>query len=181
VVPEPTDFSECERSTKYIQLLTANQPKLYAYIATLMMGDSAAADILQETNMHLWTHAQEFDFNRPFLPWAFGFARQRVMAFRKTCSRSRLVFDDTTLSLIDDKVTSSVAEIDDRLSALRKCLKKLTGPQAELIRERYVAKTPMTTLAQRLNQTAHNLSSQLHRIRKVLAKCIELTLSAQEH
>jgi RNA polymerase sigma-70 factor (ECF subfamily) len=103
------------------------------------------------------------------------------MAFRKSCSRSRLVFDDAILSLIDDKVMSSVSEIDDRLSALRKCLKKLNAQQAALIRERYLAKTSVTTMAERLDQTAHNVSSQLHRIRKILAKCIEFTLSAEEH
>ena len=170
-----------DRSTRFIQLLTSHQPNLYAYIATMVVGDSAASDLLQETNLHLWTQAAQYDFNRPFLPWAFGFARQRVMAFRKSCSRSRLVFDDATLSLIDDKVMSSVSEIDDRLSALQKCLKKLSAEQAELIRERYLAKTSVTTMAERLNETAHNISSQLHRIRKILGKCIEFTLSAEEH
>ena len=41
-------------------------------------------------------------FDRPFLPWAFGFARQRVMAYRKTCVRSRLVFCDEALDIISD-------------------------------------------------------------------------------
>lgn len=180
MLPEPPESAEHDRSAQYIQLLTANQPKLFAYIATMMLGDAAAADVLQETNIQLWKHAQEFDFNRPFLPWAFGFGRQRVMAFRKSCSRSRLVFDDATLNLIDDKVMSSVAEIDDRLTALRKCLTKLNPKQAELIHERYMAKTPVTTLAERLNETAHNISSQLHRIRKTLARCMKFTLSVEE-
>lgn len=170
-----------DRSTHFIQLLTSHQPNLYAYISTMVLGDAAASDLLQETNLHLWKQAAQYDFNRPFLPWAFGFARQRVMAFRKSCSRSRLVFDDAILSLIDDKVMSSVSEIDHRLSALQKCLKKLSVQQTELIRERYLAKTSVTTMAERLDQTAHNVSSQLHRIRKILAKCIEFTLSAEEH
>ena len=147
----------------------------------MVLGDAAASDILQETNLHLWKHAGQYDFERPFLPWAFGFARNRVMAFRKSCSRSRLVFDDATVSLIEDRLASSVSEIDDRLSALGQCLKKLKKDQAELVRERYMNKTPVTTLAERLNSTAHNVSSQLHRIRKILAKCVEFTLLAEEH
>jgi len=170
-----------DRSTHFIQLLTSHQPNLYAYIATMVMGDAVASDLLQETNLHLWEQAAQYDFDRPFLPWAFGFARQRVMAFRKTCSRSRLVFDDATLNLMDDKITSALNVTDDRLTALRKCLKKLSAPQAELIRERYMAKTPVAAMAERLDQTAHNISSQLHRIRKTLAKCIEFTLSVEEH
>jgi RNA polymerase sigma-70 factor (ECF subfamily) len=107
----------------------------------MVLGDSVASDLLQETNLHLWEQATQYDFDRPFLPWAFGFARQRVMAFRKSCSRSRLVFDDATLSLLGDKLISSASEADNRLTALRKCLKKLSPSQSELLRERYMAKT----------------------------------------
>jgi RNA polymerase sigma-70 factor (ECF subfamily) len=180
-VVDPADNVSSERTTQFIKLLTSHQPNLYAYISAMVLGDTAVPDILQETNLHLWEQASQYDFSRPFLPWAFAFARQRVLAFRKSCSRSRLVFDDATLRLIDDKVTYSVSEIDDRLSALTNCLKKLSPPQAELIRERYMAKDSVTAIAERLNQTAHNISSQLHRIRKILAKCIEFTLSAEQH
>ena len=40
--------------------------------------------------------------------------------------------------------------IDDRLAALQKCLKRLSATQAELIRERYMTKTPVQTIADRL-------------------------------
>ena len=178
---DQAENQELDRSTHFIQLLTSHQPKLYAYIATMVLGDAAASDVMQETNLHLWAQAGQFDFDRPFLPWAFGFARQRVLAFRKSRGRSRLVFDDEVLSLIDDKYMTSVSEIDDRLFALQKCLKRLDTQQAELIRERYMAKTSVATMAERLNETAHNISSRLHRIRKILAKCVEFTLAAEEH
>ena len=56
----------------------------------------------------------------------------------------------------------------------------ISAQQAELIRERYMAKTSVTTMAERLNKAAHTISSQLHRIRTILAKCIEFPLSAEE-
>lgn len=175
------DSQSRDRSGQFVQLLTSHQPSLYAYICTMVLGDAAAADLLQETNLHLWEKADEYDFNRPFLAWAFGFARKQVMAFRKSRSRSRLVFDDETLRLIDDKIMASVSEIDARLSALRKCLKKLNTNQTALVRERYMAKTSVTVMAERLNITVHNVSSQLYRIRKRLAQCIAFALAAEEH
>jgi RNA polymerase sigma-70 factor (ECF subfamily) len=181
VETNPQENQALDQSTHFIQLLTSHQPNLYAYIAAMLLGDTAASDLLQETNLHLWKQAAQYDSDRPFLPWAFAFARQRVMAYRKSCRRSRLVFDDATLTLIDDKVMSSVSEVDDRLSALQKCLNKLSAQQTELIRERYMHNTSVTTMAERLNQTAHNISSQLYRVRKTLAKCIEFTLAAEEH
>ncbi len=145
----------------------------------MMFGDSAAADMLQETNLHLWAQADSYDFDRPFLAWAFGFARQRVMAYRKTCSRSRLVFSDEAIDLLNEQCLKGSETIDDRLVALQNCLQRLNATQSELIRERYLAKTPVQTIAAHLNDSAHNISSRLHRIRKLLASCVERALTAE--
>lgn len=178
---EPSENENRDRATVFVELLTSHQRKLHAYIATMLLGNSAAADVLQETNLNLWAHMVEFDFSRPFLPWAFGFARQRVLAYRKANCRSRLVFGDAALELIHEKCMKSVGEADDRLVALRNCLEKLEPKQAALIRQRYVAKTPVRIMAAQSSDSAHNLSSRLHRIRKVLARCIESKLAAGGH
>jgi hypothetical protein len=59
------------------------------------------------------------------LPWAYGFAYQRVLAFRKTRSRSRLVFNDEVLELISDVYIGDTISADVRLGALKQCLEKL--------------------------------------------------------
>jgi RNA polymerase sigma-70 factor (ECF subfamily) len=180
VVDPAKKVVNCERTTQFIRLLTSHQPRIYAYIATLLFGDSAVADVLQDTNLHLWAQADRYDFDRPFLPWAFGFARQRVMAYRKTCRRSRLVFSDETLDLLSDQCLVAADTIDDRLTALQKCLKRLSTAQSELVRERYMDKTPVQAIATRMNVSAHNISSRLYRIRKILARCVEHALAAEE-
>lgn len=169
-----------ERAARYVELLTAHQRKLYAYICTLLMGDLAASDVLQDTNVDLWSRAGEYDFGRPFLPWAFAFARQRVLAYRKSRSRSRLVFSDAAMSLLTEECARLASEADVRLSALRKCLQGLDPHQAHLIHERYHANTSVKTLSGRLGESAQNVASQLHRIRKTLARCVALTLAAEE-
>jgi RNA polymerase sigma-70 factor (ECF subfamily) len=177
--PAPAENLSHERSTQFVELLTAHQRKLYAYIATMLQGDAAAADVLQETNLDLWTKAVEYDFARPFLPWAFAFARQKVLAFRRTHGRSRLVFSDEALELISETCAQLASQADDRLVALRKCLEKLNPQQAELIRERYVTKTSVRLMAARSSDSVQNISSRLHRIRKALAKCINATLDTE--
>lgn len=176
---EPVEGMNSEQTTQFVQLLTSHQPQIYAYIATMLFGDSAAADILQETNLHLWAQAEKYDRERPFLAWAFGFARQRVMAYRKTCNRSRLVFSDKALDVLSEQCVEDADAIDDRLAALQKCLQRLSAAQAELIRERYAAKVPVQTIAVRMNDSAHNISSRLHRIRKLLASCVERTVATE--
>jgi RNA polymerase sigma-70 factor, ECF subfamily len=166
-------------SARFVELLTAHQPKLYGYIATMLLGDPSAADVLQETNHDLWAKKDEYDFERPFLPWAFGFARQKVLAYRRTYSRSRLVFGEEAMRLVDEACMAYAVEADDRLVALGKCLQKLDSQQAALISDRYVARTPVTLMAERLNETVQSISCRLYRIRKVLAKCVDATLAAE--
>jgi RNA polymerase sigma-70 factor (ECF subfamily) len=169
-----------DRSTQFVDLLTAHQRKLYAYIATMLLGDAAAADVLQDTNLDLWARIDNYDFSRPFLPWAFGFARQRVLAYRRTYCRSRLVFGDEAFQLVHEACAKYASEADDRLVALRKCLKKLNPQQAELIRERYYSKTPVKLMADQFHDSVQNISSRLHRIRKSLAKCVSATLATEQ-
>lgn len=168
-----------DRTTKFVELLTSHQRKLHSYISMLLLGDSAAADVLQDTNVDLWAHADEYDFNRAFLPWAFAFARQRVMAFRKSRSRSRVVFTDEALLHFDDQCQEYAEEADVRLVALQKCMQKLRPQQAELIRERYAAKSSVRMMAARLSDTEHNISCRLHRIRKTLARCVHAALAVE--
>jgi RNA polymerase sigma-70 factor (ECF subfamily) len=168
------------RTTKFVELLTSHQRKLHSYISMLLLGDSAAADVLQDTNLDLWAHADEFDFDRAFLPWAFAFARQRVMAFRKSRMRSRVVFTDEAIVQFEEHCQHYAEEADARLVALQKCLQKLHPQQAELIRERYASMSSVRMMAARLSDSEHNISCRLHRIRKSLARCIHAALAVEQ-
>ncbi len=174
-------MSSDHRTTRFVELLTSHQRDLFVYIDTLMAGDSAVSDVLQDTNLALWSRLNDFDFERPFLPWAYGFAYQRVLAFRKTRSRSRLVFNEELLELISDVYVGDRISADSRLAALQRCLAKLDSADGELIRDRYVDRMPVKTLASRSGRTANQLSVRLFRIRQALAQCVEASLAGATH
>lgn len=186
IVSEDSGYSANDESpidgknaARFVELLTAHQRQMYAYISTLLLGDSAASDVLQDTNVDLWKRASNFDFEKPFLPWAFAFARQQVMAHRKRQSRSRLLFSDAALARIEEECAILSGEAETRMNALRNCMKELKPKQSRLIRERYSGQTSVRMIAARLGDTAQNISSQLYRIRQQLGRCIEHRL-AQE-
>ena len=176
----PTEnVNQQERATRMVKLLTSHQRDLFSYINTLLIGDVAAHDVLQETNLDLWARLDDFDFVRPFLPWAYGFAMQRVMAFRKARRRSRLVFSTDLTQLITEAYIRDPNSADTRLSALRQCLDKLDPSRKDLIRERYLERISVNTLAMRLGKSANEISARLYRIRSILGQCIETTLIAE--
>lgn len=177
--PAKIEQEDQDRTQGFVKLLTAHQRDLYMYINTLLMGDSAAVDVLQNTNLDLWKRHNEFDDTRPFLRWAFRFAFHRVLAFRKSRRRSRLILNDEVVQLISDKYVEDLTPSDMRVSALRRCLEKLDDAQAQLIRERYVDKMSVNTIAARLGGTANQISARLYRIRQTLSRCIQAALSAE--
>jgi len=167
------------RDRRFVDLLTSHQRDIYVYTFTLMAGDSATADVVQNANVDLWVHKEEFDLARPFLPWALRFAHNRVLAFRKTRSRSRLVFSDAYVDSLADAMKGSPLEADRRLSALDNCLKSLGNDRQWLVQQRYAGGISVKGLAARMNATADQISARLYRIRKDLAVCIERRLATE--
>ena len=176
---ESQNYESRDLPGEFVKLLTAHQRDLYAYINTLLVGDGATADVLQDTNLDLWKRSSNFDFARPFLPWAYGFAQQRVLAYRKTRSRSRLMFSDEVVTLISEAYIKDSVGADVRLAALQACLDKLENGQKQLIRDRYVGRVSVKLLAARLGSNASQISARLYRIRRSLAKCVETSLAAE--
>ena len=63
---EPSQDETRERATRFVQQLTIHQRELYTYINTLLVGQAAASDVLQDTNLDLWVRRENYDFQRPF-------------------------------------------------------------------------------------------------------------------
>jgi len=57
------DSHEAQRR-RFVELLTGSHRQLDAYINTLLSGDSAVVDVLQDTNVDVWAKADEFEPDR---------------------------------------------------------------------------------------------------------------------
>jgi RNA polymerase sigma-70 factor, ECF subfamily len=162
-----------------VQSLTHVQSRLYAYICSLLGESAGARDVLQETNLALWDKARDYDPSRPFLPWAYKIAYIQVLAYRKRCSRNRLLFDDQLVSELAEQVMSHDDDLDLRLEALGDCMGRLPGPRRELMDRRYLHGESVERIAQRLRKAPNVVAASLYRIRKTLHECIESKLATE--
>ena len=158
---------------EFVQLFTASQSAMYAFIVSLFGGVNDAHDVLQEANMKLCRKCSEYDPNQPFLRWAYAFARFEVMACRKRNQRSRLVLDDALLATFAEELEGSSEDADKRLQVLEICMGRMTSRQRELIAARYGRGEAVQDIASRLSRSENAMAALFYRLRKMLADCVQ--------
>lgn len=154
-------------------MLEAMQPRLYGFILKRLADRDQAYEVLQRTNLVIWQKAADYQPGTNFTAWTFTIARFQLMAWRKTLSRNRLVFSDTVYEQIDDKIKPSEDEGNDRVDALKDCVKQLDVDESKLLEQRYREDLPIATIASTMNMSLDAIGMRLSRIRKKLGKCIQ--------
>ena len=170
---EPTQSSPEMSPSDPVQLMLANQNRLFAFILSLVGNREQANDVLQQTNLILWEKLDNFEEGTNFMAWAFQIARYQVMAHRQKQGRDRHVFDDEAVSLIASAFEQHSERFDERLTALAHCIQQLPDEGRQLIRRRYGDGWSVKNLAKELGQTANRLAVRLHRLRAMLLECIQ--------
>lgn len=163
-----------------IRQITASQRRLYAYILTLIPDPQAAEEILQQTNVVIWEKSEEIAAVENFPAWAAKIAYFQTLAHLKRIKRDRLHFDDELIGRIAAAVNERQTLLDDRVEALRGCLRKLSDKDRDLIRRRYESGASLDGIAEAVSRTRGAIKQALYRIRGTLMQCIELTLATEE-
>lgn len=162
----------------FVRALTDAQFDLYAFICMVLGNREVARDVLQETNLMLMNHADDYDESRAFLPWAKAFAYNQARTYRKRKSRSPLVFDDDLVVAIAEETMEEPAESGRELELLETCMGKLTESQQNLIQARYFRGESVEHIAVSMNKSVMSVHVQLHRIRRLLGALIEEKMHA---
>jgi RNA polymerase sigma-70 factor (ECF subfamily) len=153
--------------------LASAQFDLYAFISVLMRGRSETSDVLQDTNLAILSHESAYDPARPFLPWARGVARKRVLRYYQEKGRERLVFNDSLFESLAEKVPCAADDHShDELERLRKCMGHLVSKQRDMVTARYLTGEAVKDIAVREKCSEGAVSMLLYRVRQLLADCM---------
>ena len=166
--------------SEFVALLTEHQSSLRYYVASLLPGDLAAADVAQQANATIWKKRDDFELGTNFKAWIFSIARYEVLNYRKKDSRDRLVFSEEMEDLIAAELPERAGDIDRKQEALKGCLQKLKPADRDLIQHRYFKGTPLAEYASEINRSVGSLKVTLHRIRNRLLHCVESKLATRK-
>jgi RNA polymerase sigma-70 factor, ECF subfamily len=139
--------------------------------------DPAVADeILQDTNVALCQHADEFPKIRDFTAWACKTAYLQILTFRKSRRRDRHLLDHDLVESLAEQLETRVDDFSPRHEALRACLTQLPERQRKMILKRYSGADSVDEVAREFGQSPASIYQTLYRIRLALANCIKRKL-----
>ena len=166
-----------QRNDQIVQLLTGVQQQLVRNIRALVPHRADADEVLQETNLFIWRHADEYELGTNFAAWACKIAHYQVLTFRKRKARCRLRFSDTLVDQLATNAERTPAWSEDDVEAFEKCKAKLSPADRELLELRYEPGATVAEVARLVGRSVKAVYNTLGRVRTSLLECIQRSRS----
>lgn len=177
---EPSDNSTSSGvvrpSEEFIRSFTQAQRPLFLHILPLVGNATDADEVLQETNLVIWSKYHQFEEGTNFLAWGRAIARLEVFRFRRNRGRKLTFLEDDILELVAKRTEGVSEQTLARQEALAACIEKLKPRDKELIVLRYSPGVNGDKVAEMLGRPANSVYQSLGRIRRVLMECVRLQL-----
>ncbi len=166
-----------DQTSEFVRLWTQFHRDVERYVYSMVPRSADAAEVVQVVSLKLWEKWENYDQERPFLPWAMRFAYLEILKWRQRLARERLVFSDELLQQLHSTHEELDPLMEVRREILGQCLERLNEEDQELIRLRYTGRHgAIKEEAERTGKKMHKLYYALERIRVALLNCIELNL-----
>jgi RNA polymerase sigma-70 factor (ECF subfamily) len=164
----------------YVASVMRVQRSLYAFILAQLPSITEAEDVLQETNLVLWSKREEFSAADNLRALIFRVARYQVLAHCKKRQRDKSGFDKALIEQLANEAEQRADALDEKRLAMVRCLQKLRPRDRQMISDRYSRNMSGKQLAEQLGRTADSVFHSLRRIRNTLMRCIQKTLAIEE-
>ena len=155
---------------------------LYAFIFALTSNAADTEDIFQEASVIMWRKFDRFKPGTNFRAWAKQIARNLIMDHRKRKRRQKVIgLDDSTVELLAFRHEAIQNEIEDRLDALKRCVRKLNFRDRSLVDQAYKRGEPVKNIASETEVSVQRIYKRLGTIQGTLLRCVKRTLSERGH
>ncbi len=171
--PQPTIYEQ------FLALYSRDRDRLFGYIYALLPHQADAEDVFQRSSLLLWNKFSLYDPERPFLPWACSLAHYEVRNFVRSANRDRLQFDEELIEKLADAKTHQVDQGDERLDALRMCLKSIKQVERDLVELAYRGEATIKEFAENSGGPTQTLYNRISLARRKLLACVKRRLAQQ--
>ena len=165
----------------FLRLLAKSEPVVRSYLRSLVQDYHDHSEIMQNAFIIAWEKFSQFEGDEnDFCKWMCVIARYQALKHRQTQARDKWVLSDKLLEKIATEGLNDIASTERWIEKLEDCLKELPELNRDLIKQAYTPKQTIKAIAAERETTPDALYQKLRRIRKALAKCMDLTPSSPE-
>jgi RNA polymerase sigma-70 factor (ECF subfamily) len=169
-----------DRHSRYIELLTTHQSRLFTFLYAHVLNMADAEDLHQQVAMVLWQKFDQFIPGTDFGAWAIRVADLTIKNFLRGKRRSKVYFSDEVIQRLQDfQTTAPPQQTLARTEALQGCLRRLSSADRELVEQCYGTEVKIKEIADGLGRSAGAVYTSLCRIRQALLACIERALASE--
>jgi len=170
---------DSRRTEEFLRLFTANQPRIFAYIFSMLPDWNDAEEVLQATWVVLWQSFDNFESGTNFNRWACKVALHQVLTFRKRQKRNPSSFSDSFVEAVSQENDALSESLADQRQALSQCIGKLNTRDRDLVKRCYTSGAKIKEVAQQLDRPPGTVYKALTRVRRALFACIKQTLATE--
>jgi RNA polymerase sigma-70 factor (ECF subfamily) len=163
--------------TDVAKYFAVQQPKLRAFIRSIVFNPSDVDDILQDVAVTAIQNSERYDATRPVNAWVMGIARNRVLKYLEKRRTQSICFSP---ELVEALVSSTACDesSENALESLQNCLSKLDAEKRSLIVRRHQPGVTSRALAQEIGYTDSRMSRLLNSVYAALMRCVEKELAS---
>ena len=136
---------------------------------------SAADDLAQEVFVTAFRKIRQFRGDGCLDAWLRGIAMNLLRNYKRK-HREEYIGGSMELETLTSRRPQPMESAGPSLEALGDCLAELGGDVRDLLEKRYVQGVSVKELSQRTGRGYSALTMQFHRLREILAECIEAKL-----
>jgi len=172
---------------QFVVLIARYERRVRSFIVALTSSCSEPVEeLLQATYLVAWRKLDSFTYceatpDEELVRWICTIARFEVMNYVRKNNSLQIRFDGSLIEKIADYQMEHAEALEDRHSALRGCLERLTQRQRDLLSLRYWQGLSIKEIAVRQGRGDNAIYTALSRVRKTLERCILLATSREGH
>jgi RNA polymerase sigma-70 factor, ECF subfamily len=174
------DSCDHDKHDQFLRLYVENEEALRGFVRSLVPTLEDASEVMQDTAAVLWRKFDDLESPEDFRRWAFGVSKFEALAFRRDRARDRHVFSDNLIALLEEEAAAAGEQSNREVHALESCLKKLPEAQRGIVESAYAQGARIDEMARASGRTPMALYKTLHRIRMILADCINEFIKKEE-
>ncbi|MGB7325658.1 MAG: sigma-70 family RNA polymerase sigma factor [Rubripirellula sp.] len=154
------------------------QPKLRAFIRSLVFTPSDIDDILQDIAVIAIENSHRFDPAQSIDGWVFGITRKRILKHYEKQKRQHLRFSPELVDALTIAAETDTSNLDS-LDALQLCLDKLDVPHRELLVKRHQPGATARQLASEIGYTDTRMSRLINSLYRSLMNCVQREIAGE--